>query len=92
MRVYNELPINTNFDHADTSTIGSHTSFSLRQYDENSITRDSLENDNKSVTTSAGYATIGTYSHLDINSYDHNEMGSTIKLISPKVQQVRTTL
>lgn len=86
------MPININLENTDTSTLGSRTSISLQKYDENSIARDSLEIDDKSITTSTGYATVGTYSHLDINSYDHNEMGSTIKLISPKVQQVNINL
>lgn len=90
LKTYNELPIDTAFENVDTSTICSDNSFSLRKYDETSIARDSLEIDTKSSTNSGDYATIGTFSvsGSELNTTDQNEMGSTIKLISPKVQNV----
>lgn len=90
MRIYNDLQINEVFENVDTSTIRSdNSSLDLRKYDEASITRDSLDSDHKSITNSGDYATVGTFSisGSELNP-DHNEMGSTIKLVSPKVQQV----
>lgn len=90
MKIYNDMPIDGAFDNIDISTNGSDNSFTLRRYDETSIARDSLESDNKSITNSGDYATIGTFSvsGSELNHLDPNEMGSTIKLMSPKVQQV----
>lgn len=91
MKTYNEMPIDGDFEYADTLTGSDNTSFTLGKYDENSFARDSLEeNDSKSYTNSGDYATVGTFSIPDseLIHNDHNEMGSTIKLISPKLNQV----
>lgn len=92
IKTYNDLPVEGNFDTTiDTSVFFLKLSpNSLRKYDSSSISRDSLGSDSKSnENNSCDYATVGTVSNSgsELNS-DQNDLGSTARLISPKVQQV----